>query len=147
MGRLPAKIYVDFSKDIIYFGLKSRFGVAYGQNMTSPLAKYIMPLRDFEKIRFLALRSRAFGNVRKMELERFWELEEVICIAEHDFELGKEPLLRREEFGEALRHDLTLSRQMTELLMGFRKKKDEEPEWKMPATKKGYFDRGRANMS
>ena len=82
-----------------------------------------------------------------MKLEIFGNLEEVICVAEHDFELGSEPLLRREEFEGVFVNELGLLNHIVDLFIAFGRKKDKDPQWKMPVIKKGRFVRGRGSMS
>ena len=66
---------------------------------------------------------RASGSAKKMMLEMFGSLEEVVCVVEHDFELEREPLLRREKFRGVFGNDLGLSNHMVDLVMALEGRK------------------------
>lgn len=81
-----------------------------------------------------------------MKLEMFPRLEEVICVADHDFELDCDPCLTRKEFREVFRSDSGLAKHMVDLVMVFMRIKEYEPDWKMSFIKKGRFHREKEDM-
>ena len=70
----------------------------------------------------------------------------MICVAEHEFELGPEPILGGGEFGPVFRGEVALSSHMVALVSMFSRRKSQEPEWKMPVVRKGRFVSGRGTM-
>jgi hypothetical protein len=57
-----------------------------------------MPTQGFDRINFMALRSRdlGYGNVHKLDYDVFRDLEEIAVVGERKFQLGTEPTLVRE---------------------------------------------------
>jgi hypothetical protein len=139
---LEPKIYVDFSKDITFFGIRYSLNIAFGSERDPDQSQ---SLHDLEKIRSLAV-EHTFPRRSGLLVDELSALEEVVCVRRRQyFELGSEPRLMWEEyFHEEVGRDTS---SLGTFWQDFRQKREREPDWKVPEIRKGLLLRGRGDKN
>jgi hypothetical protein len=142
IGEMPSKVYIDFNRDIVFFGSRCDF---YDIQRNQVYYSLCDPVLGLERIQRLALRSRGFSHMSRFHFEVFKGLEEIILVGERHFELGPEPQLRREQVGETLLILPNVSSNLDVLERKSQAWKDRCPDWQAPVLSKGIFVKGKGD--
>ena len=148
----PGQVWVDFERDIVYFGARSDFYAM--QALSQDGASIVGRVKGLEKIRNLALRSRVFGETSRFNLRHFKSLKEIILVGQdrlargqpkqRTFDLGREPTLVKEPEArlvaapECWQHMFDLETKLETWQERF-------PDWEKPELRVGMFMKGKGD--
>lgn len=134
-------IYINFSRDTVYFGNRGDF---YGLLTSTKLG--VVP--GLDKVKNLAFRGLKWGDVRRWDFDVLEQLEGITVtsqeMGERRFVLGREPMLVRGEPNECFLYNPSdLPNRMGEEISRFRERFAELDEpWIPPVVTLGRFVKG-----
>jgi hypothetical protein len=153
MDNQPGQIWVNFERDIVYFGAKSDFYVM--QALSQDGASIVGRVKGLEKIKALALRSRVFGETSRFNLRHFKGLREIVLVGQDRFvrgqpawrmfNLGKEPTLIERPVSHYFFVDPECMHHMFDLEAKMETWQERFPDWEKPELKFGIFSKGRGD--